>query len=379
MLIFILTRWQMTITLNGGDTSYVAYGHEYVDPGATAHFTGRSVAWFDMDYPLEPTEPLDTYVLGEQTLRYRASHLIYHAHAERTVIVVNDTPPILELGAVDTELSTGDAWQDSYTAYDAIDGNLTAQVVVSGTVDTTRPGMYDLTYTVTNSLGSTATAVRTVTVQGDALPVTGSKIVFLTFDDGPWNNTDELLDILARHNVKATFFVTGGHPDYFDCIGRAAAEGHTVAVHSYTHNFDSVYQSSDAYWSDFERMNDVIEEQTGSRANIFRFPGGVSNTISSYNPGIMTRLASEATARGLDWFDWNVDCGDGGGLNDTDKIYENIISGMQNHDISVVLCHDTHGTTVAAIDAVLTWGEENGYTFMSLAKGITTCHHGIAN
>ena len=380
LLIFIFSRWKVTIELNGGEEITAPYGQEYVDPGATAHITGKDIGIFDRDIKVKTNaKQVDTDNYGTYTVTYRAGTLFHHAKATRQVTVVQDDAPTIVLNDVNTEIDAGDVWTDSYQAYDDHDGDLTAQVKVTGTVDVSIAGLYTLTYSVTDSSGNTVTAERSVRVTGVAEPVTGPKVVFLTFDDGPWDDTDRLLDILAKHDVKVTFFVTANHPEYLDCINREAEEGHTVAVHTYSHNFDEVYASSDAYWADFERMNDIIEERTGYRSRIFRFPGGVSNTISSFNPGIMTRLSEEAHERGLEYFDWNVDCGDGGGLNDPDAVYENIISGIQNNDVSVVLCHDTHGTTVDAIDRVLTWGEENGYSFLPLAKGMTVCHHSIAN
>lgn len=379
MLIFIISRWSVKIELNGGGQITAPYGHEFVDPGATAHVIGKDVDIFDRDIKVHVKGDVDTNTFGTYTVTYRAGTLFHHATETREVTVIEDDAPVLTLHEVQDEIDAGDVWTDSYEAYDDRDGDLTSQVQTSGVVDVSKAGTYTLTYSVTDSAGNTVTAERTVTVVGVAEPVTGPKVVFLTFDDGPWDDTDRLLDILAAHNVKATFFVTANHQEYLDCINREAEEGHTVAVHTYTHDFDDVYSSSEAYWADFERMNAVVEERTGHRSRIFRFPGGSSNTISSFNPGIMTRLAQEAHDRGLEYFDWNVDCGDGGGLNDPDGVYQNIISGIQYNDVSVVLCHDTHGTTVDAIDRVLTWGEENGYTFLPLAKGMTVCHHSIAN
>ena len=379
MLIFIISRWSVRIELNGGEEVTVPFGHEYVDPGAAAQVIGKDVGIFDREIKVKTSGKVDTDSLGTYTVTYRAGTLFHHAKATRQITVVDDNAPVIVLNDVDTEIDAEEGWTDSYEAYDDRDGDLTSQVQVSGDTDFSIGGLHTLVYSVTDSAGNTATVERTVRVMSVSEPVTGPKIVFLTFDDGPWDDTDRLLDILAAHNVKATFFVTAMHEEYLDCINREAAEGHTVAVHTYSHVFDQVYSSSEAYWADFERMNDIVEERTGYRANIFRFPGGVSNTISSFNPGIMSRLAEEAHERGLEYFDWNVDCGDGGGLDDPDGVYNNIIEGIQSLDVAVVLCHDTHGTTVDAIDRVLTWGEENGYTFLPLAKGMTVCHHSIAN
>ena len=380
ILLFILSRWKVHITLNGDDTVNVPYGHAFVDPGATAAIEGKDIHIFDGELEVKSENDIDPYTIGTYTVKYRASRLFYSSEVLRTVNVIEDDAPVIVLDEVNTRLDSGDVWYDSYRAYDDRDGDLTAQVQVSGYVDQTMPGQYDLTYSVTDSSGNTAYAARSVYVVGVSQPISGSKIVFLTFDDGPWSSTDRLLDILAEHNVKVTFFVTGNHPESFDCITREYNEGHTVAVHSYTHVFDQIYTSTEAYWSDFDRMNDTIAEYTGGfRSTLFRFPGGSSNTISSYNQGIMSRLVAQASELGYEYFDWNVDCGDGGGEEDPQRIYENIIAGIRSNDVSVVLCHDTHGRTVDAIENVLTWGEENGYTFLPLVPGITVCHHNVAN
>ena len=70
----------------------------------------------------------------------------------------------------------------------------------------------------------------------------GRKVVYLTFDDGPSDNTDALLDVLAEHNVKATFFVNG-YEGYEEALNRIVNEGHTLALHTYTHDYAHVYES----------------------------------------------------------------------------------------------------------------------------------------
>ena len=73
----------------------------------------------------------------------------------------------------------------------------------------------------------------------------------------------KLLDILDRYNVKATFFVTNGKPDYQNLIAQEAQRGHTVAIHSASHDYAKIYQSVDAYFADFDEMNSIITAQTG--------------------------------------------------------------------------------------------------------------------
>lgn len=384
MLIFIFSRWRVQLDIVGGEEITVPYGAEYEDEGAIAEFEGKDVAAFDHDVKVTADGEVDTGEVGTYTVKYRASSGLYHSEQERIVHVEDETAPMLILEERPATILTGDPWSDGYSAVDDHDGDLTDRVVVEGSVDANTPGVYTIKYSVEDAAGNRAEAERVVTVVDEVEPVHGSKIVFLTFDDGPGDYTAELLDILARHNAKATFFVTGMGDAYYPLIKREYEEGHGVAVHTYSHNYSKVYSSDEAYWADFETMNDIIEEQTGRRVNIFRFPGGSSNTVSNFNPGIMTRLSQEATDRGLQYFDWNVDSNDAGGTNTADGIYENITHDVAylndlGYDVMVVLCHDTHKYTVDAMDRVLTWFEDNGYTLMPLQKGICNCHHGIAN
>lgn len=381
MLTFIVSRWYVKVDVVGGEEITVAYGEEFDDPGAAAELEGP-VSEKELEVHSKGT--VDTGRIGDYTIQYRAGSGLYSGRAERVVHVEDETAPLLILEERPGAVIEGESWSDGYHADDNVDGDLTEQVRVEGHVDTNAPGTYVLHYSVSDAAGNVSEAERTVVVENYMEPLPDSKVVFLTFDDGPGAYTPELLEILARHDVRVTFFVTAGNPDYFHCMRQAREAGHTVAVHSYTHSYGGIYESDEAYWADFEAMNDVIEEQTGQRADIFRFPGGSSNTVSNFNPGIMTRLSQEAGERGLEYFDWNVESGDAGRVDTADAVFENITNQCKSLDAQgyrhmVVLCHDTHKYTVDAMDRVLSWFEENGYTLYPLSKGITSCHHGIAN
>ena len=167
-------------------------------------------------------------------------------------------------------------------------------------------------------------------------------------------------------------------------IQKEAQAGHVVAEHSYTHSYSNVYSSTDAFWNDFNAMNNIIYQQTGTYANLFRFPGGSSNTVSrNYTAGIMTALVRQAALKGYTYFDWNVSSGDAGGASTADEVYENVITQVQNASAnnrpSVVLQHDTKGFSVDAVERIIVWGLQNGYHFSSLTAGSYTAHHGIAN
>lgn len=302
--------------------------------------------------------------------------------AEAVREIADTTPPELVLaGGEVLELKAGVPYEEpGFTATDDRDGDLTAQVEVDGQVNCYRAGDYEITYTVTDAYRNTTAVTRTVTVvpirQAEQVDP-GDKIVYLTFDDGPGPYTAELLDVLDRYNVKATFFVVD--TGYHELIGEEYRRGHTVGIHSATHNYSSIYASEDAYFSDLNEMSDIIYEQTGHRPNQVRFPGGSSNTVSCFNPGIMTRLTQDLTDMGYEYYDWNVLSGDAGETTDTDVVAQNVISGISDHNVSIVLQHDIKGFSVAAVEQIIIWGLSNGYTFLPLTPGCPTAHHGLNN
>ena len=303
----------------------------------------------------------------------------------RTIHYFDPTPPELQLsGDRILVITTGNAYSEpGYIASDDCDGDLTAAVTVSGELNTDRAGTYTLTYSVSNAYGDTTTAERTVYVVDPYIPSGGSgssgagKVIYLTFDDGPSNYTGRLLDILAKYNVKATFFVV--NTGNIGIIARAAAEGHTVAVHTATHNFDRIYASEEAYINDLETMQEIIYQHTGIKTMMFRFPGGSSNTVSRFNKGIMTRLTKLLPEMGYQYFDWNVDSNDAGGATTSAEVFNNVIRGIQQCNTSIVLQHDTCGFSVSAVEKIIAWGLSNGYTFLPLTYNSPTSHHGVNN
>ena len=278
----------------------------------------------------------------------------------------------------------GDTYSEpGYTAVDICDGDVTDKVSVSGNVDTANAGKYTVTYNVSDNCGNESEVQRTVKVvapMSDDAVNPGDKVVYLTFDDGPGPYTEKLLDILDRYNVKATFFVTNGKPDYQNLIAQEAQRGHTVAIHSASHDYAKIYQSVDAYFADFDEMNSIITAQTGKAADLVRFPGGSSNTISKkYCYGIMRQLVCAVEERGFRYCDWNVSSGDAGGTTSTSQVVANVIAGIKGNNVSVVLQHDIKNFSVDAVEQIIQWGLSEGYTFLPIISTTPMSHHGVNN
>ena len=183
--------------------------------------------------------------------------------------------------------------------------------VDSTTYNINAAGDYMVTYTATDSAGNVATAQAPLKVIDE-----NTKIIYLTFDDGPSNNTGRILKILEQEGVKATFFVTAQFKDHLHFIKDEFEAGHAIAAHTYSHAF-SIYRSIDTYFEDLERIEQIIEAQTGQRTKIIRFPGGSNNTVNRRyaKRNIMPELIKEVLKRGYQYVDWNLDSTDAAGVN----------------------------------------------------------------
>ena len=203
--------------------------------------------------------------------------------------------------------------------------------------------------------------------------------IYLTFDDGPGEHTDRLLDILKKYGVKATFFVTGRGDDA--TILREYNEGHTVALHTFTHDYSYVYSSVENYFADLGQVAARVKNITGVDAKIIRFPGGASNTVSAKYDGkirIMSILTQEVLNRGYVYFDWNVSSNDAGSATSADAVYTSVVTHLKE-GANVVLQHDIKGYSVDAVERIIQYGLTNGYDFKALEKDSPAIRHGVNN
>lgn len=302
---------------------------------------------------------------------------------QRPIVYADIVAPELTLKGNPTVVIdvNGSYEEPGFTATDDVDGDLTANVQVESSYDASKAGTYTITYTVVDSSGNETKVQRTLVVRekGEITVVDpGKKVIYLTFDDGPSQFTPELLKVLEKYDVKATFFVVGTMSlEYLDEI---AAGGHTIGLHSNTHDYEKIYSSDAEFMKDILALREKIYERTGIYTNILRFPGGSSNTISKrLCKGIMTRLTDTLTAQGYRIFDWNVDSKDAGGATTAEEVYQNVINGVQKRPVSIVLQHDIRKFSVDAVEKIIIWGLENGYTFLPLDETSPICQHTLAN
>ena len=180
------------------------------------------------------------------------------------------------------------------------------------------------------------------------------KRAYLTFDDGPSDQTGEILDILKEHNVKATFFVIGRNERYYPMYKRIVEEGHTLAIHSYSHEYSTIYASYDNFVNDVEELRKLLYDVTGVDCRYYRFPGGSSNRVTQVP---VNDLIDYLDSAGLTYFDWNA-------LNN-----DAVIAGQTpNQLVKIILMHDLdcRHETVESLPSLIEQLEEHGYEILPI-------------
>ena len=199
---------------------------------------------------------------------------------------------------------------------------------------------------------------------------------YLTFDDGPSYLTPKVLDVLDEYGVKATFFVTY-QPDYEDIYREIINRGHVIGVHSASHEYDEIYSSFENWLADFTKMYDYIVEVTGTEPKVYRFPGGSCGIPCKSNPDMRAEAKAYLENIGVSYFDWNVECGDGGYVT-TNQAYRKVVDNIRDRNLPVILMHDgvKKETTLEALPDTLNQLISWGYAFDTLSPSVPAIRQG---
>ncbi|MDF2906009.1 MAG: hypothetical protein K0R34_1330 [Herbinix sp.] len=193
------------------------------------------------------------------------------------------------------------------------------------------------------------------------------KVAYLTFDDGPSENTFKVLDILEEQDIKATFFIVGSaiKKKNEDSLVRMMHEGHTIGIHTYSHMCNEIYCSVERFLDDFNTVYQQIFDITGERVHIYRFPWGSNN---GYSKNIKDALMDEMERRGFTCYDWNVDTNDSVGRPSAYSILRNIRRDIKNQNQPIILMHDSsiNDLSVQMLPDVIKLLKELGYEFDTL-------------
>lgn len=250
-------------------------------------------------------------------------------------------------------------------------------VIPQDTGDTDASESLTATTTVPVTTEPPTTAAPETTDWQDAVDDATTRTIYLTFDDGPGKYTFDVLDILDKYNVKATFFTVGYYVDHYPENAKAIVDrGHLIACHSYTHEFKECYASVDAFMNEIERWKEAVRNATGTVPDrlCVRFPG---RSTTPYAKDVAEGIKSRIILNGGRWFDWNAanndkyPKGNTKGLSQRDYFIDSYKQSMgwyaNDPNATVIfLTHETEKTTVDTLEYMLKDALERGYTFKTL-------------
>ena len=200
------------------------------------------------------------------------------------------------------------------------------------------------------------------------------KTMYLTFDDGPTERTDEILDILKQEGIKATFFVV--HYDNSSAsharMRRIVDEGHTLAFHAYVHEYKKIYASVESYLEDAYKIFSEIKEATGYTPSLFRCPGGSRN---NHNKAVADEILEEMKRRGFVCYDWNMSVEDSGvnsKEDNADVLVSYLMDQVGSRSRGIILMHDASArkATVKALPMIIEQLRNKGYSFAPLTPDV---------
>lgn len=201
--------------------------------------------------------------------------------------------------------------------------------------------------------------------------------IYLTFDDGPGENTEEILKILREYDVKATFFSVGkDDEDSRRLYSEIIQAGHTLGMHSYSHKYGEIYKSSEAFLADLQKIRGLIADETGKVPVYYRFPGGSSNNVASKEK--ILQFTEILHTQGIEYIDWNIDSKDASDKKLTaEDIVNNVFKDFGKYHNNVVLLHDGsgHSATVEALPLIIERARNMGAVLVPITENTVPVQH----
>lgn len=369
------------ITLQGDQVVFLTVEQEYEEPGVVATYRHQ-----DISDQIHVSGEVKNHQIGTYEKKYQYDYQGKQLEVKRTIIIQDTIAPKIKLkGRKQITLYPDETYHEpGYVVEDNVDDDLMEKVKIEKQL--IAEDQYKLIYTVSDSSGNQAKVERMVTLSlrspENENQHSNNGIIYLTFDDGPsLTITPQLLSILKQENIQATFFILNYDTNSEGLVKQIVEDGHTIAIHGYSHDYQQIYQSVDSYLENVTKLQDKIKQTTGVTTTITRFPGGSSNTISRFNPHIMSTLTKEVVKKGFRYYDWNVSSGDAGEAKNKQDVYENVTKELMRNGNNIVLMHDfaKNTKTLEALPDIIRYGKENGYTFEKITEDTPMITHHVNN
>lgn len=199
------------------------------------------------------------------------------------------------------------------------------------------------------------------------------KKCYLTFDDGPSEVTPVILDVLKQYKVKATFFVMGSRAEADPkTVKQIYEEGHAIGNHSYSHDYNLVYESKAAFKDEVKKCQNAINNAIGKEYTnlVFRFPGGYTSLTNEDTKSAYREALGEL---GYKYIDWSCLTGDSETTSPTPEFIMDTLKMSIGRSVTgdiVVLMHDsaTKEITAKTLPKVIEYLYEEGYEFEVLKQ-----------
>ena len=185
------------------------------------------------------------------------------------------------------------------------------------------------------------------------------KLIALTFDDGPHpKETNQVLDVLKKYDIKATFFIAGKHANWYsEPLVRACKEGHEIGNHTFSHP-DISHLSNTQIEAEILKCEEILIKLTGKKPTLFRPPYG------SYRKEELSKIAQKLNYKIILWT--TIDARDWENP-PASKIADTVVQKIKNGDI--ILLHDyATDNTVEALDILIPTLVERGYKFVTVSE-----------
>lgn len=341
----------------------------------------KTIVYLKKDYIFNELKTYKVCVVVEDAYENKTEKYVY------ILVEDKDTEPPTVQGIDKLTILIGDSidLKKDVVVKDNYDSHPTL-VVDDSQINIRKVGEYEVYYHVKDKSGNEETYTRIVEVLSqydnrDALN-DNKKICYLTFDDGPSSNTKKILEILDKYHIKATFFVTGTSMKDAHYIKKAYQKGHTIGLHTYSHDYEQIYSSLKNYIQDLNKIKELVYKQTGYYTTYIRFPGGSSNLVSKkYNVGIMKRLTRKVIDLGYQYYDWTSINGDGENIKTVSGLKKKAFEEIQGKEDIMFLMHDSAAceNTVKALPDIIEYLIKEGYQFETVSKTSPTFHHTVQN
>jgi peptidoglycan/xylan/chitin deacetylase (PgdA/CDA1 family) len=187
------------------------------------------------------------------------------------------------------------------------------------------------------------------------------KVIYLTFDDGPARKvTEDILDVLKKESVHATFFLIGDQiKGQENLVKRMYDESHALGLHSMDHKMNRLYCSDEAFLKEMLDTQEVINSVVGYKPTIVRFPFGCNNSCYKISQSMVDLLHEN----NLKIYDWNTDSGDGAHPHSSPSTF--VKNSKCDKDCVMLLMHCAYMSknSVKALPEIIKYYKDNGYEF----------------